>query len=235
MLLTNGGGIYSVLNVNNLTTNIAPASGVGGIVFTSNGAVGPERPPAAVRNRNDRRRRNIRLQQWRNGHHQLHRRYRHIRRQRRRHSASSAQNAATVITSSGNITTYGNNAFGIAAGANDGPVTVTSTGNIATAGTFAAGINVGTIGTSGTTDGAITITSTGNVATAGTSAIGINASSNYGPITITSSGNVAALGDNSIGISARDRREHHDHLDGRYRDRPKQLDGYRCHIAGRVS
>jgi hypothetical protein len=107
-----------------------------------------------------------------------------------------------VITSSGNIATSGNNAFGIAAGTIYGPVTVISSGDIVTSGTFSAGINVGTIGRFGTNDGAITIRSTGNITTSGTDAIGINAATVYGPIDITSSGNIAVSGAASVGINA---------------------------------
>ncbi len=39
VLLSNGGGTYTTLNVNNLTTNITPATGVTGVEFNSNGAV----------------------------------------------------------------------------------------------------------------------------------------------------------------------------------------------------
>ena len=45
-----------------------------------------------------------------------------------------------TVTSTGNITTAGNSAFGIAASANAGAVTVTSIGNITTAGNSAFGI-----------------------------------------------------------------------------------------------
>src|SRR6185312_13873035 len=161
VLLSNGGGPFQVLNVTNLTTDIAPVSGVTGILFTSNGAVelNVDTGPFAI----------------------------HTTDAEGIFAASngstvtinstadivttggsapgiqgSGQNALLTITSSGNIATSGNNAFGIAAGALYGDVIVTSTGNIATTGTFSAGINIGTIGDFGTSTGAITITSSGD-------------------------------------------------------------------------
>jgi uncharacterized protein with beta-barrel porin domain len=200
--LSNGGGPYAVLNVFNLTTDIEPATGVPGILFTSNGAVelNVDTGPFAIFATDD------------SG----------------IFASSNALNAVTInstadifttggsargiegrtvdglltITSSGDITTSGNNAFGIAAGADYGDVIVTSTGNIATAGTFAAGINVGTIGQNGTALGAITINSSGDIATTGNNAIGINTSSVYGSIDITSLGNIAVSGSASRGINA---------------------------------
>lgn len=200
--LSNGGGPYSVLNVTNLTTNIAPASGVTGILFTSNGAVelNVDTGPFAI------------VATDANG----------IFASSNLLNAvtitstgdivttggsavgmqGSAQDGTLTITSSGNISTSGNNAFGIAAGARYGDAIVNSTGSITTSGTFASGINVGTIGTAGTDDGAITIRSFGDIATTGNSAHGINASSNYGPLNITSLGNIATTGDSAFGINA---------------------------------
>ncbi|MGZ5919062.1 MAG: hypothetical protein ACXWJV_04615, partial [Hyphomicrobium sp.] len=199
--LNNGGGTYTILNVNNLTTNIAPASGVTGVEFTSNGAVEINVHPGpfaiittdangifAASNTSTVTVNSTADISTSGG------------------SATgiqaSGQNALMSIKSSGNIATSGNNAFGIAAGAIYGPVTVISSGNIATSGTFSAGINVGTIGQFGTDNGAITIRSTGNIATSGANAIGLNAASVYGAIDITSSGNVAVSGAGSIGINA---------------------------------
>jgi uncharacterized protein with beta-barrel porin domain len=199
--LPNGGGTYTTLNVNNLTTDIQPAAGVTGIIFTSNGAVqlnvdpGPfailatdangifassNGAPVSIRSTAD----IVTTGGSATG------------------LQGSGQNALLTITSSGNIATSGNNAFGIAAGTVYGDIIVNSSGNIATSGTFAAGINVGTIGEPGTTEGAITINSSGNIATSGSSAIGINAASVYGPIEITSFGDVAVSGTASIGINA---------------------------------
>ena len=201
VLLSNGGGPYSVLNVNNLTTNIAPASGVTGVEFTSNGAVEVNVHPGpfaiittdaigifAASNTSTVTVNSTADISTSGG------------------SATGiqagGQNALVSITSSGNIATSGNNAFGIAAGAIYGPVTVISSGDIATSGTFPPASTSAPIGQFGTNDGAITIRSTGNIATSGSSAIGINAASVYGAVDITSSGNIAVSGPASIGINA---------------------------------
>jgi hypothetical protein len=199
--LPNAAGPFQVLNINNLTADIAPASGVTGISFTSNGPVEVNVNPGPF---------TIRTTDA--------------------DGIFAATNAGTVtvnstadiittgggavgilasgqndlltITSSGGISTSGNNAFGIAAGTVYGDVNVTSTGNITTTGTFAAGINVGTIGTAGTMQGAITIFSSGDIETSGNSSIGINAATVYGPIDVTSLSDITVLGTASIGINA---------------------------------
>ncbi len=199
--LPNGAGPFQVLNVGGLTADIAPASGITGIEFTSNGSVelnvdtGPFSIVATDANG---------IFASSNG------------------GAvtitstaditttgsgaigiqGSVQSAPLTIVSSGSISTSGNNAFGIAGGSVYGDITVTSTGDISTTGTFSAGINVGSIGTLGTTQGAITINSSGLITTTGTSAIGINVSSVYAPITINSSGDIVVSGAASIGINA---------------------------------
>jgi len=199
--LPNAGGPFQVLNVGNLTTDIAPASGVTGVLFTSNGAVelNVDTGPFAIRTTDG----DGIFAASNGGTVAI-------------NSTAdivttgggavgilgSGQNALLTITSSGDIATSGNNAFGIAAGTTQGDISVVSTGDIATSGTFSAGINVGTIGSFGTTQGAITIYSSGDIATSGGSAIGINASTVYGPIDITSVGNVAVSGAASIGINA---------------------------------
>jgi hypothetical protein len=199
--LPNAGGPFQVLNVGNLATDIAPASGVTGILFTSNGAVelNVDTGPFAIRATDA----NGIFAASNGGTVTI-------------NSTAdvvttggsavgiqgSGQNALLTITSSGDIATSGNNAFGIAAGTVYGDIVVTSAGDIATSGTFAAGINVGSIGELNTLEGAITITSSGDIATSGSSAIGINASSVYGPIDITSMGDVAVSGAASIGINA---------------------------------
>ena len=196
--LFNGGGPFEVLNVQSLTANIAPAAGVTGIEFSSNGSVTVNAPfsitttdadgifassnagTVTITSTAD-------ITTFGSGSTGI---------------QGSAQDALLTITSSGRIVTSGNNAFGIAAGTVYGPVTVNSTGDITTSGTFSAGINVGSIGQPGTTEGAITINSSGTITTPGISAIGINASSVYGPITINSSDNIAVSGAASIGINA---------------------------------
>jgi uncharacterized protein with beta-barrel porin domain len=199
--LANGGGPFQVLNVGGLTADIAPASGITGIEFTSTGGVelnvdtGPFSIVATDANGIFASSNSgavtitstaditttgsgaIGLQ-------------------------GAVQSAPLTIVSSGNISTSGNNAFGVAGGSVYGDITVTSTGDISTTGTFSAGINVGSIGSIGTTQGAITINSFGLITTTGTSAIGINASSVYAPITINSSGDVVVSGAASVGINA---------------------------------
>lgn len=200
--VNNGSGPLQTLNVFDLTTNIAPASGTTGILFTSNGAVEVNIDAGAFAVHTDNA----------NG----------------IFAAASVAGAVTIIstadfvttgggatgiegsgqndlltiTSSGNITTSGNNAFGIAAGTVKGDVIVHSSGSIATSGTFAAGINVGTIGQSGTDTGHIRIVSTGDITTSGISANGVNAASVYGSIDITSLADITVSGNSSVGISA---------------------------------
>ena len=199
--LNNGGGPYTILNVNNLTTNITPASTVTGVEFNSNNAVAltVDPGPFAIITTDA----NGIFASSNGGTVTINSTADVVT------SGGSAtgiqgsgQNDLVSINSSGNITTSGNNAFGIAAGSVYGDVTVVSSGNITTSGTFAAGINVGSIGQPGTTDGAITIRSTGNITTIGTDAIGINAATVYGPVDITSAGNIAVSGTASIGINA---------------------------------
>lgn len=201
MTLSNGGGTYTTLNVNNLTANVTPASGTDGILFTSNGTVELNAHPgpfaifatdatgifAASNTSTVTIRSSADIFTTGSGATGL---------------QGSGQDALLTIVSSGDIATSGNNAFGIAAGTVYGDIIVTSTGDIATSGMFAAGINVGTIGQLNTSEGAVTITSSGDIATSGSSAIGINAASVYGPIDITSLGDIAVSGAASIGINA---------------------------------
>jgi uncharacterized protein with beta-barrel porin domain len=104
------------------------------------------------------------------------------------------------VTSTGNITTAGDGAYGIfAVGRGAGAVTVTSTGNITTAGSNARGILAVNDGA-----GAVTVTSTGNISTAGSNAGGIYAGSAHaGAVTVTSAGNITAAGNDASGIFAR--------------------------------
>jgi hypothetical protein len=158
--LPNGSGPFDTLNIGNLTTNIAPASGVTGVEFTSNGNVTLNVDPRPFGIVTTDAERHIAAS---NGGFVTITSTADITTTAAPASASkgSVQSSALTITSSGRISTSGNNAFGIAAGTVYGPITITSTGDIATSGTFAAGINAGSIGTYGTTDGAITINSFG--------------------------------------------------------------------------
>ena len=193
MLLSNGGGPYSVLNINNLTTNITPLSGVAGVEFTSSGevtlnvATGPFQiitdgasgifagglgvtivSTANITTTGD-----------------------------DAVGIGAGSNAALSIVSLGNISTSGANAHGIFASATpNGDITITSIGNIATEGDGADGIISGNI------DGKTTINSFGNIETRGSNATAIEASANDGQISITSVGNIAVVGPNSLGIEA---------------------------------
>jgi uncharacterized protein with beta-barrel porin domain len=184
------------LNVNTLTTAIAPASGTPGISFNSAGAVTITSNTGAfgitTANAN---------------------------------GIYAIGPLAVTVTSAGNITTAGTSANGIfAADFGTGAVTVTSIGNITTAGSSAFGINAASAGTGSITvsstgslttegvgssgilangNGAITVTSTGNITTAGLSAQGIFAVGNgTGAVTVTSTGNIAVAGTNTFGIVA---------------------------------
>jgi uncharacterized protein with beta-barrel porin domain len=186
----------TTLNVNNLTTAIAPASGTNGVSFTSAGAVtiNSNTGTFGITTSNA--------------------------------SGITAAGSSPTVTSTGNVTTAGYNAVGISAYARIGAITVTSTGNITTAGGYAHGIeassygggavtvtSTGNITTAGTTAvgilvdtadnlaSAVTVTSTGNITTAGTTATGIFALAN-GPVTVTSTGNIATRGAGARGIYA---------------------------------
>ena len=116
-ICTNAGGPYQVLNVHNLTTNIAPASGVDGVLFTSNGAVelNVDTGPFAI------------LATDANG-------------------IFAASNGGPVtINSTADIVTTGGSAVGIQGSAQNALLTITSSGNIATSGNNAFGIAAGTI------------------------------------------------------------------------------------------
>ena len=212
VLLDNGAGPYSVLNVNNLTADITPASGVSGIAFTSYrpvtlnvdtgsfaiitigdfavGVLAGSQPaagggPPYGGSVTINATANITTSgDFSSG------------------IQGTSQNEAMSITSAGRILTYGDNAIGILGGSVGGPVTITSTGDIRTEGAFAAGIAAATIGSYGTTDGAITINSYGNIVTTGNNSTGIKAASTFAPITLTSFGNVSVTGNGSFGIEA---------------------------------
>jgi hypothetical protein len=220
--LPNGSGPFDTLNIGNLTTNIAPASGVTGVEFTSNGNVTLNVDPrpfgivttdangifaasnggfvtiTSTADITTSGSSSVGIQ-------------------------GSVQSSALTITSTGRISTTGANAFGIAAGSVYGPITITSTSDITTRGTFAAGINAGSIGTLGTTDGAITINSFGNVTTSGNSAIGKRRQ------------RLCADHDQLVRQRVRagrqlhrhqrsDHRRHHNHLRGQHNVWPRQLE-----------
>jgi uncharacterized protein with beta-barrel porin domain len=153
----------TTLNVNSLTTAIAPASGTNGIAFTSAGAVTINSNTGAF---------GITTTGadaagiFANG-----------------------QGTGTVtVTSTGNITTTGAGPISSAILAVDagGPITVTSTGNISSVGNGADGIAAESSGAGAA--GAVTVSSTGNIsaATAGILAESFGA----GPVTVTSNGDI---------------------------------------------
>lgn len=103
--------------------------------------------------------------------------------------------SAVTVTSTGNITTFGDDAYGIYGQSNGaGTISVTSTGDIITAGANAYGIFA-------LTSGAITVTSTGNIATLGNGGDGIHVTGG-GAVNVTSTGNITAAGSNAAGIYA---------------------------------
>ena len=163
----------TTLNVNNLTTAIAPASGTAGITFTSAGAVTVDSNTGSF---------GITTQGiFTNG-----------------IIALSTGGAAVTVTSTGNVTTASDFSHGIYAGSRGaGTVTLTSTGDVTTAGFQAAAIYA-----QGNGAGAVTVTSTGNIRTAGDFASGILAGNSGGTVTVTSTGNIATAGALAFGIFA---------------------------------
>jgi uncharacterized protein with beta-barrel porin domain len=112
--------------------------------------------------------------------------------------ALSGGAGAVAITSTGDITSQGSLAFGIYAYSKTGAVTVTSTGNIttATSSSGTTGIFAANYGS-----GAVSVTSTGNITTAGGNAEGILATGK-GAVTVSSTGNITTAGAYAYGISA---------------------------------
>ena len=104
------------------------------------------------------------------------------------------------MTSTGNITTAGSQAYGnFCPQAGAGAVTVTSIGNITTAGNIA---NRDLCRQHRLRQRRVTVTSTGNITTAGNNANGIFANSFGGAITVTSTGNITTTGSGAYGIVA---------------------------------
>jgi uncharacterized protein with beta-barrel porin domain len=186
----------TTLNVNSLTTAIAPASGTNGIIFTSAGAVtinsntgtfgintsnaigiyaGSSLAATVTSSGN-------------------------ITIAGSGATGIAARGLSSTVTSTGNVTTSGYAAYGIDAFAGGGAIKVTSTGNITTTGGNAHGIIATSYGT-----GAVTVTSTGNITTTGNDAVGIliATASNYASAaTVTSTGNITTAGNTASGILA---------------------------------
>jgi uncharacterized protein with beta-barrel porin domain len=179
----------STLNVNNLTHAIDPASGTLGIFFvnTTGVTLTSDTGNFGITTTGD------------FAHGILARAY------------SGFSTPATVtVTSTGNITTAGNAAYGIAASSagytSTGPVSVISIGNITTAGSGARGIDANSTSYHRNA-GTVTVTSTGTIATQGGGATGISATSHaaYGSaaaVTVTSTGNIATQGAGATGVKA---------------------------------
>jgi len=190
----------TILLINNLTTDIAPASATNGVDFTSTSSItlSVDLGSHAIITTGG----GIGI-----------------------HAASSD---SIVLSSIGNIRTAGDDGDGIFAGATN-TVTLSSIGNTATTGNGARGIagsttngalvisSIGNITTSGSdtgsggahglsgtsTSGSITLLSIGNIATSGIQSDGIFASNaGSGTTTIITSGTIAATGSGSFGISA---------------------------------
>lgn len=115
----NSGSPYSVLNVNNLTTDIAPAPGIDGISFTSSGAVTINSNTGA---------------------------FEIITTGASAAGISASGDTSVTINSVGDIATYGDGSEGIAATSNTGPIAITSLGDITTYGVGADGISAITQG-----------------------------------------------------------------------------------------
>jgi uncharacterized protein with beta-barrel porin domain len=221
----------TTLNVNNLTTAIAPASGTSGISFNSGSgiAISSDTGAFGISTTGDNASGVFALS---NGGGAV--------------TVTSAGNISTkgsnaygiyanstgvstgavTVTSTGNITTAGTRAFGIIAGSSSNAITVTSIGNISITGNAGVGIlalsigagavtvtSTGNVTTTGSTNaygitavslagGTVTLTSTGNIATSGSRSYGIAAASLHGAVTVNSDGNITTAGNNSIGIHA---------------------------------
>ena len=101
------------------------------------------------------------------------------------------------ITANGNITTNGPRSEGIAANSNGkGAVKVDMTGNITTDGTRAPGISAGSNG------GNVEVYTDGAILTKGSNSSGISAGSNGGNVTVNVTGTITTEGGSSEGIAA---------------------------------
>jgi Autotransporter beta-domain len=191
---------YTILIINNLTADIAPASPTIGVDFTSTNSITLSVDLGAH---------SIITTGGGIGIH-------------------AASSDSIVLSSIGNVSTSGNVGDGIFAGATN-DVTLSSIGNVATTGDGARGVagaatsgaltisSIGNITTSGndsgsggahglfgsTSSGSVTLLSIGNITTSGNGSDGISANnSGSGDTTIITSGNIAATGNDSFGISA---------------------------------
>ena len=204
--ISNGGGApdftsppVTTLDVNSLTTAIAPAAGTNGITFTSAGAVNVNSDTGAFG-----------ISTTGYGALGL-------------YAKSTGAGIAVTVTSTGDTSTTGDEAAGIR-GRSAGDLTLTSTGNIVTAGYNSTGISAATSGAGGVTitstgnltthgqyanaiyartnagGGGIAVTSTGDITVTGASANGVRALSYGGPVAVTSTGNITTTNGAALGI-----------------------------------
>ena len=173
------GSSYTTVVVNALTTDIAPAAKVPGVVLLSVGA-GPVAVSVDA------------------GPYQI---------IAGKAPGIAVMGDSVDVVSVGNILTTGPNkdpntlgagilgAYGIFAASAAGPVTVRSTGTVATTGNDAAGILAAGLG------GDAIVSSTGNISTAGKNAHGLYALSAGGAASVTSLGNITTQGGQAAGIA----------------------------------
>jgi uncharacterized protein with beta-barrel porin domain len=194
---------YTVLNVNNLTTGIAPAAGRVGIFFSSSGAITINSDTTGTTGI--------------------------VTTSRGIFAANSGNGSVTVMSSGSSISTNAYSGWGISVEkyGGTGAITITSSGSIISTtgynsqaifarnrGGGAATItsssdisttNHGSFGIQTITygSGAGTITSSGSISTAGLQAHGIVAIGGSGPVTVTLSGSILTTGNSAEGIYAR--------------------------------
>ena len=201
--LTNGSGPYEVLNVHSLTTNITPASGVPGILFTSDGSVemnvdtgafgisttGDDAPGVF---------------------------------------AASA-NGSVAIHSFADIITTGNLSHGISAESFAGDINILARGTIQTSGDAIAAMD-GAFGIAAMSlSGDITIVSAANITTTGVQGVGIFADTT-GIAMVDLSGTIITRGEGAAGIAAAGQTRSSRHLDRQHRDRRAGGAGHRRHL-----
>ncbi len=185
---------YTILLINNLTADIAPASGTNGVEFIST-------TPITL--------------SINGGSHSIVTTGGGL-------GILASSNGNVVLSSIANISTSGDNGDGIRAGSND-TLMLSSIGNITTTGNGARGIaasttpngaltlsSIGNISTSGSGShgifagndiGKVTVLSVGNITTSGNGSNGIQARSTNSDVSVVTSGDIAASGNGSIGVS----------------------------------
>lgn len=173
--LNDGSGPFRTLNVFDLTTNIIPASGIGGVVFTSDGDVtlNVDTDPFRIATTGD--------------------------------SApgifAASTNGGVSINAFAAITTTGNLSHGIAAQTITGAIDIIAAGSIATSGN-AIGVSDGAFGIAAqSASGNINIVSAADITTTGIQGVGIFAGTT-GVASVISAGDIVTRGDGAAGIAA---------------------------------